>query len=157
MDSVKYRKTRMTLAAFCGIACLFLAVFWVRSYRFVETFGLSERKGLRSERGEVMLTYVEPDSLFSISPGYSRDDLAQEDDPWDFRRAAKRNRTWNAIVAHGEAVTDLHFLVVEYYALVAVLLMAAFAAAPWIRQFSLRTLLIAMTFIAVVFGIGVLS
>ncbi|MCI0334640.1 MAG: hypothetical protein L0228_15595 [Planctomycetes bacterium] len=93
--------------------------------------------------------------FFSVGKGYGSEELSDVFDSWNVRGAA--NRTWNVYLAHGEELPgSLYFIVLEFYTLVAIPLIVAFAAAPWIRwskRFSLRTLLIATTLIAVLLGI----
>ncbi len=79
-------------------------------------------------------------------------ELSDENESWNIRGVA--TPTWSIVVAHGEALPgSFHFIVIEFYALLAVPLIAGLAAAPWPKRFSLRTLLIATTLVAGVLGV----
>jgi hypothetical protein len=96
---------------------------------------------------------VEPDptNFFSVAQGYGIEKLPSPDEAWDIRGAAQR--TWNVLLAHGEELAGVRFTVLPYSSLV--LLSATFATVPWIRwskRFTLRTLLIATTLVAVILG-----
>ena len=68
------------------------------------------------------------------------------------------SRTWNLLFAYGGKLrASFSYVVIKLYAMLAI---ASFlATTPWIRlirwQFSLRTLLIATTLVAVVLGLAV--
>jgi hypothetical protein len=150
--SEKSRKLRIAFSATCLIACVLLIVMWVRSYRTAdEIFAIfsKHRFSFHSEFGGLsavshapanvpngaIWTQREPTAI--ISP--SRFQFASQLVPSPFRFAMPEVQT-TASVPHW-------FLVVSATIL---------ATLPWIRQlrwrFSLRTLLIATTLVAVVLG-----
>jgi hypothetical protein len=151
----KHRKLRIAFSAVCGIVCLLLIALWVRSYWFADTIGLSQRFSLSTYRGELVVGIVTDNSgFFQVDQGYASQELSDVFDSWNVRGAA--HPTWSVLLARGEALPgSLNFIVVEFYTLLSIPLIAALVAAPWMRwsnRFSLRTLLIGMTLIAALLG-----
>jgi hypothetical protein len=130
----------------CGITCLLLIVLWVRSYPKTDTLSRygSNRNvwQFRSYSGTVSVNYVKVPSLV-LDPsevGWEywrlevRDGLTENMFDWTFLANPKRIR-------------------IRIPNLLLIFLSAALASLPWIRwRFSLRTLLIATTLVAVVLG-----
>ncbi len=141
---------RITWTVFCGIACVLLIALWVRSYwwldmlqvpvsvrdkaTFISCQGTQRVTKLRSSSSVVTLT-SQPTSLVAI---------AKPDNAFGFE--AKR-------FASGFSITVPQWFLTST--------IAALAAVPWIRKlkwhFSLRTLLIATTLVAVMLGVVVLA
>ncbi len=147
------RYVRIVFSATCLIACVLLIVLWVRSYwrNDVCSIGVhsSQELGFDSIWGELgLLTMpktlgtngwhvasypIEPDTTFPIL----KEDMTPIDSTFGFRFIASANMS--------AAFIPYWFLT---------LLSAILATAPWLpRRFSLRTLLIATTLIAVVLGL----
>ena len=158
---MRFRYLRILWTVFCGIACLLLIALWVRSYRWNDIilcithssgsswFGTYESDSssttVESEFGVIKLCWVKPP------------DLAH--DSWIFRSETtdqpiiekiemgylglKTEKTW-----YGRLFAVSHRTLL----FAAVLL----TAAPWLRslrwRFSMRTLLIVTTLVAVVLG-----
>jgi hypothetical protein len=150
---MKFRKLRIAWTVGCAIACVLLIVVWVRSYWIADSLGISQSCNLAAYRGEFVVGILDDKSgFFNIVQGHSRNELSDENESWDIRRVA--TPTWSIIAAHGEALPgSFHFIVIEFYALLAVPLIAGLAAAPWPKRFSLRTLLVATTLVALVLGL----
>jgi hypothetical protein len=148
---MKYRKLRIAWSVGWGVACLLLIALWVRSYGHYDyvigtvrqnTDGFGDRIYLLSGSG--VLSYVQISRVYTIElkpltylwyPSDGRLDL------WE-------------LTSDGE---QLRISVPHWFAL---LLSIGLAAACWLRwpnRFSLRTLLIAMTLVAVVLGAMVYS
>jgi hypothetical protein len=148
---MRFRKLRIAWSVFCGIACVLLIVLWVRSY---SRFDIVELGG---------------SPVFFAHSGYGCLDCG-------FARSGRNPRIWGSIHlknAPGEVAEDIkkvitssqyevrsvfagYAITLPYYFLLPVL--AAAAAAPSIPRrahFSLRTLLIATTLVAVVLGLVV--
>ena len=139
---LKYLRIAVTVLSLT--ACVLISALWVRSYWWNDTvFGVigSERLQLTSNCADLQL-FVCPKAMFTVPP------------KWDYMRfiatpipSKKRER----IVARrlnaplqGIELSGRHYLAVAFAALL--------AGVPWIgwsTRFSLRTLLIATTLVAV--------
>jgi len=150
MAGMRYRKLRIAWSVAWGVACLLLIVLWVRSYStyddlMVHLLGLSGF-GVGSLRGQVQLgAFGHRDFsgtwLIQHVPIRYKNEWLQE---LSLHRAFvgvrllhPQNSDWIIVIPHW-------FLTI---------LCTVSGASPWFRwRFSLRTLLIAMTLIAV--GLG---
>jgi hypothetical protein len=143
-DGIRFRKLRIAWSVTCGVAAALIVVLWVISrsrYSGIEGHVGKQSFSVVSSLGQINIHLFTTKAVGSLS--------------WRF--------TDSAVVA-GEVVMPDHWgfqlypnkaglgVFVKYWVLV---LMAGIAAAgPWIRwRFSLRTLLIVMTLIAVVLGL----
>jgi hypothetical protein len=156
----RFRKLRIAWFVTCGTVCLLLIMLWVRSYRvsdWVYVFRTSDWHHLRSLNGELVLQILRqpsamqrwgiasaPASEFSDSPyGWNSQMIRPLHEFWGFAFFVSPT-----IIAY--AIPHLSF----------VLLFTTLAAAPWVHKlnwrFSLRTLLIATTLVAVALGAIVL-
>jgi hypothetical protein len=146
---VRFRKLRIAWSVGWGLAALLLIVLWVRSYWCVDIYGkqLSDVNGftLLSRNGAVYC---------AIGRSIKGQELAMDlDVTWRFILA------WINVV-EAERTTSRHFVIANDGMITIVRvpdwcllgLTTALVAAPWIRRFSLRTLLIATTLVAVVLG-----
>ncbi len=122
------RYLRIAFSATCGIACVLLIVLWVRSYWWMDSTGY-----LTSVQGKLFVQ----EYLIINSPTGSA-----------FRGPCGITSLptgWGFVPIDGGVTLPIWSLVVP---------MAILAAVPWIRwRFSLRTLLIATTLVAVVLGL----
>jgi len=131
---------RIAFSATCGIVAVLLCVLWVRSYWFVDG-GMGTVGGWftasSSERGYCYIGGGEEDEFHE----------------WKYYVASvpqtspHRKLTFR-IASDGAEIFVPHILLVS--------LLGALAISPWLhlpRQFSLRTLLIATTLVAVVLGL----
>lgn len=121
------RYLRITISAVCLIACVLLVGLWVRSYQQLDDLGDWQKHPIVSAEGRVL-----------VHGRYT----ASETSP--FLLGGLR------VIPVGAAVT------VPYWSLV--LVTATLAALPWIpssSRFSLRTLLLATTLLALILGIVV--
>jgi hypothetical protein len=154
--AMKYRKLRIAFSVTCGIACVLLVVLWVRSYRFQD----------RCYGNIPGTTFIAAGSQLGYLYAIFNDEPRRD---WVSRTTPLPNEAWRKVYRENEPtkapnrfLLGIYFsppyatLCVPYWLLV--LLSTLLAAAPWLRwsnRFSLRTLLIAMTLVAVVLGIGV--
>jgi hypothetical protein len=133
---------RIGWTVFCGTACVLLIALWVRSYWHVDSietkFGL-----IGSIQGSFIST-----SLFRLSP--------TETHEWEFDRLGDDvqfpESTYLGFYFAGDTLGWIALVPQWFVTVVAVTL----AVAPWLRwskRFSLRTLLIATTLVAVVLGL----
>ncbi|MCI0333720.1 MAG: hypothetical protein L0228_10925 [Planctomycetes bacterium] len=137
----KYRKLRIAWPVGWGILCLLLIALWVRSYWYSEAFNwfFSTTKFMHvsSDVGQLFLGVG---SVSFVLPSYYRGEAGLYDDEHELIRKptllAGENQ-WGFQVG------------IPYWLLL--LGAATLAALPWFRwRFSLRTLLIAATLIAVI-------
>jgi hypothetical protein len=148
---MKYRRLRIPWSVCCGILCLLLIVFWVRSWRAPGRILI-----VRSQFGTVM-TYsatgrligtattkspqAKPLAVWLQSNGGTR----ISDPPVDFIIYPELGFAWGS-------VTNCSYALVPYWFPLAVL--ATLGVLPWLPwRFSLRTLLIAMTVVAAILGL----
>ena len=140
---MKYRKLRIAFSAACLIACVLLVVLWVRSYQSADVFS----GGVFDVQGKVESAY-----------GVLCFKLLREDGYWrhtsfevvsEYFEEILRNKRfllrWNS--EYGGVMFLPHWFIA--------LIFATFAAAPWIRwskRFTLRTLLLAITLVAILLG-----
>lgn len=146
---MKYRKVRIVWSACWGVVAFVLCVFWLRGYWFHDSVAY-RRSGIHSVKSKLVVHV-------NTSPGkfvaYSR----PIQDPATARFVSAVERVANR---WGFGVTNdwgTYVYVVPQW--MCTLVAIALAAVPWvtIKQFSLRTLLIATTLFAVVMGLIVWS
>jgi hypothetical protein len=146
-----FRYLRIAFSATCLIACVLFIVLWVRSYWWCDDIvgpvGTTQSFCIWSDVGQVGFSLVDH-RLKSLADG----------GPWVFASEWTGNlppRSRIDIPFLPSWATE-HDVVIRDWCLV--LLMGASVAAPWCHwRFSLRTLLIAMTLVAVVLGLVVWS
>ena len=136
--NMKYRKLRIAWSAACGILCLLLIVLWVRSY-----MGIDGHPSLRLASSQGRLYVNQSVSLQSVYvPNYSGQIYMTPHvggfitfTPKGIRLQFLRP-TWG----------------IPYWAITSVMIIVG--TTPWLPwRFSLRTLLIAMTLVAVALGL----
>jgi hypothetical protein len=139
---MRFRKLRIAWSVFWGLACVLLIVFWVRSYWCADLLLVSESKGVVSNHGGVRmcafnLASPTPQWVISFtgnveigpSPNYSMLGFSYFESPSSLLDRIR--------VPHW-------FLIV---------LSVVIGTTPWIRyRFSLRTLLIVTTLVAILLG-----
>jgi type VI protein secretion system component VasF len=141
--TMRNRKLRIAWSVVWGIGCLLLIVLWVRSHWEIDIYGKQPSNvngfSLLSRNGAVYCAIGREMDL---------------DVTWRFILAwidvdAARTTSRHFVIANDGMITIVR--VPDWFLLG---LIAALVAAPWIRwQFSLRTLLIATTLVAVVLGV----
>jgi hypothetical protein len=142
------RHLPIAFSATCLIACVLLIALWVRSYPPNGDEGSARGIFFYSSQGTIIA--LKPNFTWAANPTYAVNDLrndmnlfvtiAPHDSPIGFYAAWQSASEWVVQVPHW-------FLV---------LISATLAAVPWIRwssRFSLRTLLIVTTLVAVVLGL----
>jgi hypothetical protein len=136
---MRFRKLRIAWSVGCVIACALLIALCVRSYRWCDNALSVLGHDLASVRGNVVIDdticFESVDGKIIYLGG----------------GAAGRFCALSISLANVAYVRQGNGIAVPYWALVFPL--AVFTSAPWLRwQFSLRTLLIATTLVAVVLG-----
>jgi hypothetical protein len=143
---MRFRKLRIAFSVTCGLACVLLIALWVRSYWNADAVKFSRAKLLivSSISGRLsVLSYSTPISpkQSGWAPGWGYGSFAFDQD--------YRGSSWSFISESN--VTDIG--IPHWFA---VLVSGACTTLPWLRyRFSLRTLLIATTLVAVVLGLVV--
>jgi hypothetical protein len=139
---MRFRKLRIAWSVVCGIICLLLIVLWVRSYWWSDLYiaQLSSQRyfGIGDTNGRTFFGTAR-------SVGHPAWTLIVEPSE---NRAEYFPRIDESVYAGGVDLYLPNWMLV--------ILTATLAAAPWIswsKRFSLRTLLIATTLVAVVLGL----
>ena len=141
---------RIAFSATCLLACVLLVVLWVRSYWWWDTisWGITSKQGLQvsSQSGGTVIQYIDI-SGFTL-------DLYK----WDLHCQRSPDANPMPISGIDEASAGFYFVhgmvALPYWFLVPV--SAICACIPWTHwRFTLRTLLIATTLVAVVLGLVV--
>jgi hypothetical protein len=143
---MKYRKLRIAWSVGCGILCVLLIAFWVRGVQTTESviwrFRPDRIIGSSTGQGAIgfQFSVVNPGNVDWASGirSWSNDSIAPVKKHWDFVHEKQPDTTIWMSVPHWFAA----------------LLLAAAGGISWIR-FSLRTLLIGITVVAVVLGLAV--
>jgi hypothetical protein len=159
---MRLRKLRIAWSVLCAIACALLIVLWARSYSRYDMLAFpSQSIGLGSIQGELVYSFINfPSTKWPklIAPGPQ---LQQ----WTVQSEYVTANTDFPLMKDGQPVirtigfgwfSSVHWLYVfvPHWSLVLVTATAAFP--PWIlrkNQFSIRTLLIATTLVAMVLGL----
>jgi hypothetical protein len=143
---MRYRKLRIASSMFWGLICVLLIVLWVRSYWWSDVVQvITPTCDARTDSANGGTTI----SIFFDSEREAAYEWKQN----SYRHnAAMRppNATWkfDIYITHRGLDASLpHW----FY----LLLTSLIAAAAWVRRFSLRTLLVATTLVAVVLGLFV--
>jgi hypothetical protein len=155
---MRYRQLRIAWSVFCGLAAVLLIVLWARSYWRFDSMR-------RVADWSTTFVHIEVCSDcgwigFTVEDALYRLDLqAAEKNRWrydSFPNGGRPRPAWNAAQDPRFPMPTFRYHVALPHWLLAFLI-ASFAAVPWIVQlrwrFSLRTMLIATTLIAVVFGL----
>jgi hypothetical protein len=151
---MKHRKLRIAWSVVWGVVAVLLVALWARSYRDLHGLIISDERyfidsqnrrcGVATNAGLISFCVTNPTPWpVSWSFSYFQEDQIRHGFGW-----------WTS--EHGTGLNDSSTAVVVPLWL-PVAIAAGFTAFPWIRHashFSLRTLLIATTFIAV--GLGVI-
>src|SRR6185295_18129822 len=145
---MRYRKLRIAWSVFWGLACVLLIVLWVRSYTIMDwCYGLPHAGNtfhLQSAHGRAIL--------------FERQETAK----WEMGSVPLKNcgqelrlpytGSYSASMISIKALGGNRIATVPLWPLLIGVVLAA--TAPWLRwRFSLRTLLIATTLVAVVLGL----
>jgi hypothetical protein len=157
----RFRKLRIVFSSVCTMVCLLLVALWVRSYWWHEVVTIRSFSGEAFEIAEWQ--GIVRFSLYEVNPPpvprYVRTPIQQwlehEDREWNLMHKQHDVGIPNRHSGFGLRMTPWGWSVFAQHWF-PVALFAILTASPWWR-FSLRTLLIAMTLIAAVLGILVIS
>jgi hypothetical protein len=141
---MRYPKLLITFSCICGIACVLLIVLWVRSYWWADGINYQSNHLIQlvSFRGGVAL------AAFEMAPGDKSPGWLLDSYP-----PSEWKDYWPKVVGLYYAETPGYSQVLIPYWFITLLSIVA-GTVPWLRwRFSLRTLLIATTLVAVVLGL----
>jgi hypothetical protein len=142
---MKYRKLRFAWSVGCDIICLLLIVLWVRSYSHVDdlvvTLTATKQLELQSVPGRIV-------AFIAHAPSRPIDSLMRY-------MATTPEGAAHAGIQHGIVGGDWQMQTVWFAHWLVAVLSAILGTAPWMHRakFSLRTLLIGMTVVAVALGL----
>jgi hypothetical protein len=150
---MRFRKLRIASSVVCGIACVLLIALWVRSY------GLADVLYLRISETHAV-TFGSVQGGVSISPDVRYAEGYFDDAWWKLQTEVVGKRKTDYWTQTPWYTRSFRFGIFGWTVCVPhcflMVLFGAAAVAPWLRpRFSLRTLLIATTLIAVVLGLVV--
>jgi hypothetical protein len=147
-----FKGLRIAFSATCGIVAVLLVVLWVRSYWWQERCSVqlpsSQRLSAMSMRGQISFRkhISNVDGFFRISRRIQIDSV--------FDNLARESGQSVESLKRKPPDYHLSFLVVPHW--FPALAAATLAAVPWIRwRYSLSTLLMAMTLVALVLGVTI--
>jgi hypothetical protein len=148
---MKYRKLRIAWSVAWGVVAVLLVVLWVRSYWIQDSIGTSDGTGYRTDfasyAGTVALSRLREVTVGNPWPPKAHGwryynfkvDAENAYSPW-LHLDIRSSDLWNVVIHYGIVAGALVIL----------------GAIPWLRwRFSLRTLLIATTVVAV--GLGLIA
>jgi hypothetical protein len=142
---MRFRKLRIAWSVMCAIACVLLLVLWVRSYWCADLLIVSQTQGVVSTQGAVRVCDF---NLDSPAPQWmiSFPETLEGATSADYSIFGFSNSQSPSSLLGRTRVPYWFFVFLSVVA----------ATTPWIRfRFTLRTLLIAITAVAVVLGLAV--
>ncbi len=135
---MRFRKLRIAWSVVWGVICVLLIVLWVRSYLRLDMFSYQDQR-LSSHRG-----YIVINGVFDF------------DNPVDYFKSQSLKLFGGKISLQsftGEIAWDHSAVAIPDWDVVApVILLSVMSWIRWSKRFSLRTLLIATTLVALVLG-----
>jgi hypothetical protein len=149
---MKYHKLRIAWSVLCGIACVLLIVLWVQSYWWTQVGSPP-----LTTKWSVWLGSYPGVVAIGVRPQLSGDDstpLTMDADDWWLVQQLRGSPPYSSRI-FGYFGYSGGVVALPYW--FAVFVSAISASAPWLTRldwrFSLRTLLIATTLVAVVLGL----
>jgi hypothetical protein len=138
---LRLRKLRLAWSIVCTIVCVLLIGLWVRSYSYADTVVLGFGHTVTSFQGDLLLDTPIFLAGTSMTPGPSTHSIL------NFQITTETLNS-SSLFLHDRGISLPYWL--------ATLVAASFASLFWLHwQFSLRTLLIATTLVAVILGFAV--
>ncbi len=136
------RYLRIAFSATCGIACVLLIALWVRSYFRVDDLSYRDRnisslRGVLFFNGQVFL-----------------DETTDESDSSEFKLFRYTLLLWSN-ASHDAGVIGDELAIPDWVLVGSTSLIGVLPWIQWSNRFSLRTLLIAITLVAVLLGLVV--
>jgi hypothetical protein len=153
---MRFRKLHIAFSATCLIACVLLIALWVRSYWWMEQVSLphihTQTVQVGYGCGDIAISVIDSELVPNDSGSVPNVHLAT--DEWlrllSLDSLESPSQVWGAVM-HGNGGFTV-FIPFWFFVLVAF----GISTVPWLRwRFSLRTLLITTTLVAVVLGLAV--
>ena len=149
---MRFRKLRIAWSVTCLIACLLLIAMWVRSYWVIEALGRGSRTPSETTKTTVFSNHGTLE--FSRRTVQTTQEKFPVPDKWTYgtvrpQFATKYKFFW--------LLTNKEFMI-QFPTWLPVILIAPAAAIPWLGlkwKFTVRTLLLITTLVAVVMGLVV--
>jgi len=154
MGGMKYRKLRIAWSVAWGLLAVLLITMWIRSYWWCDfvrgPLYQLRQGGITSASGRLMVHHG------------SKGSLRPPQQVWLLKTISNAEKLWRESVVKQKVVPEYfivsyHYFVSPYW--IVCVFVVAFTVLPWsrsivnVRQFSLRTLLIVTTLVAVVLGL----
>jgi hypothetical protein len=146
---LRFRKLRIAWSVFWGLACVLLIVLWVRSYWWGTVLRISDSEGIASCSGSIQTVYV-----VDVPPSQEAKWILEIDPEPPLNLVFVKS--FLGIAYESQPTPNPPVIVIPHW--LPTLLIATLSAAPWFpwsKRFTLRTLLIATTLVAVVLGLVV--
>jgi hypothetical protein len=153
---MRFRKLRIAWSVFCGLATVLLIALWARSYYWFDAWRIDPIYKAYSIGGQSGAGCFVLDGVNSFTPAFPQTKFRYRGTTLDpfMPELPPSSRVWGGFSARIEG-RDYFSFCVPYWFLV--LAATTFAGIPWLpwwsSRFSLRTLLIATTLVAVVLGV----
>jgi hypothetical protein len=145
MGGMRFRKLRIAWSVGCGVACVLLIALWVRSYSQTDLLNRQSPPSflIQSDRGQLTCMSGLPERIrLRLLSGQMHFDPASASPP----------PTWGFGVSRPVSSISLFFL--PHWSVV--LLTSSLGGISWLRwRFTLRTLLVATTVVAILLGLAV--
>jgi hypothetical protein len=152
---MRFRKLRTAWSVVCGVACLLLMVLWVRSYwryqrvYFKVSIGEYSHSIVFRSYGNRLRTQYRSES--NKRPQTRWFDCQTENSPVDKWFSIDRSRKYTLGFSHQWVDRGIDTVIPHWFAMCTCI---ALASASWLRwRFSLHTLLLTTTLVAVVLGL----
>jgi hypothetical protein len=143
---MRFRKLRIAWSVFWGLACVLLIMLWVRSYKRTETVSKTNKNLISTtfESGYGLAYFIRSDDSDVV---FGNPFEVAEESGWKYSsvQGPPHKLGWKS---------DAKLLIVPVPYWCPLLFATAFTTAPWLLwRFSLRTLLIATTLVAMLLGL----
>jgi hypothetical protein len=153
---MRYRKLRIAWSVGWGIACVLLIVLWVRSYSCLDSFrywtGISNTAAVDSKDDRIYFS-MSPTGGANLEPYIGKRKRSEGETEILNTIIASENRFGFGRYIDLTLVNTATFIFPHWFAVAVSGALATSVWVPWSRRFSLRTLLIATTLVAVVLGL----
>ena len=159
---MRFRKLRIAWSVFWGVACVLLIVLWVRSYYYyLDSYrywvGGGGRTAAIDSKGGLIYFSVSPTGGANLEPYIGNRKRSEGETEILNNIIASENRLGFGRYIDLKLVITSTFIFPHWFAVALSGALAASVWVPWRRRFSLRTLLIATTLVAVALGIIAVS